>query len=379
MGAYILKRLAMAVATIYVVITLTFFMIRVMPGSAASYLESQLHAEGGYTPQQIAEKVQEVYGVLPTGPVWKQYLQYIVNVAHGNLGTSIIDPGKTVVSIIAGALPWTLLIVALALIISFVVGAIIGTLIAAYPETAIAKFVTGAVSFLSAVPNYIIAILLIYLVADDEHLLPAAGAYSLLTTPGMNTAFIGSVLKHAILPVCAYVVVSFGGWALTMKGCVTTVMGADYVRAAESWGLTRRRLTESYIGRNAMLPMVTNLALALGYMFGGSVFIETFFVYPGIGYYLIVAVDERDYSLMMGCFILITVAVIVSNLIVDLAYPLVDPRIMSPGNARRLNRRVTAGGGSESGREPGEDRPASGESIPGGGGATVALGGGGGR
>jgi len=346
MGAYILKRLAMAVATIYVVLTLTFFLIRVMPGSAASYLEAQLHAEGGYTPQQIAEKVQEVYGVLPTGPVWKQYLQYIANVARGNLGTSIIDPGKTVVSIIAGALPWTLLIVALALLISFVVGSVIGTLIAAYPESALAKLVTGTVSFLSAVPNYIIAILLIWLVADDYHMLPASGAYSLLTTPGANLAFIGSVLKHAILPVCAYVVVSFGGWALTMKGCVTTVLGADYVRAAESWGLSKRRLTESYIGRNAMLPMVTNLALSIGYMFGGSVFIETFFVYPGIGYYLIVAVDERDYSLMMGCFLLITVAVILSNLVVDLAYPLVDPRIMSPGNARRLKARSQDNGGS---------------------------------
>jgi peptide/nickel transport system permease protein len=127
-----------------------------------------------------------------------------------------------------------------------------------------------------------------------------------------------------------------------MKGSVSTILGADYVRTGEAWGLSRGRVTRSYIGRNAMLPMVTNLGLSLGYMFGGSVFIETFFVYPGLGYYLIQSVNQRDYTVMMGCFILITVAVVVSNLIVDLVYPLVDPRIMSPGRARQIG--LTASG-----------------------------------
>jgi peptide/nickel transport system permease protein len=335
MASFLAKRVAMALVTIYAVVTLTFFMVRLMPGNAMSYLEAQLAQQGGYTPQQIAAKVQEAYGVLPTGPVWKQYFSYVGNVFRGNFGTSIIDPGKTVFSVIAGALPWTLLIVGLSLLISFAIGAIIGTVIAAYPDSALSKIVTGIVSFLSAIPNYIIALALIYVVADQHHLLPASGSYALTATPGVNFPFIGSVLQHAILPVLSYVIVAFGGWALTMKGSVTTILGADYVRAGEAWGLTRRRVTQSYIGRNAMLPMVTNLALSLGYMFGGSVFIETFFVYPGIGYYLIQSVNQRDYPVMMGCFILITVAVVVSNLIVDLAYPLVDPRIMSPGGAKR--------------------------------------------
>jgi peptide/nickel transport system permease protein len=126
-----------------------------------------------------------------------------------------------------------------------------------------------------------------------------------------------------------------------MKGSVSTILGADYVRTGEAWGLSRWRVTRSYIGRNAMLPMVTNLGLSLGYMFGGSVFIETFFVYPGLGYYLVQSVNQRDYPVMMGCFILITVAVVVSNLIVDLVYPLVDPRIMSPGRARRAGLTVS--------------------------------------
>jgi peptide/nickel transport system permease protein len=335
MTAFIAKRLAMAVVTIYVVITLTFFMIRLMPGSAMSYLESQLHAQGGMTTQEIAARVQEAYNLQPTGPLWKQYFSYVGDASRFNFGTSVIDPGKTVLSIIAGALPWTLLIVGIALLISFTFGVIIGMLIAAFPDNILAKIATGIVSFIAAVPNYIIALVLIYVVADQHHLLPASGPYSLGTTPGWNIPFIGSVLQHAILPVLSYAIVGFGGWALTMKGSVTTILGADYVRAGESWGLSRWRVTRSYIGRNAMLPMVTNLALALGYMFGGSVFVETFFVYPGLGYYLISSVDERDYSVMMGCFLLITVAVVVANLVVDLLYPLVDPRIMSPAMAKR--------------------------------------------
>jgi peptide/nickel transport system permease protein len=150
--------------------------------------------------------------------------------------------------------------------------------------------------------------------------------------------------------------VAFGGWALTMKGSVSTILGADYVRASESWGLSRYRVTRSYIGRNAMLPMVTNLGLSLGYMFGGSVFIETFFVYPGLGYYLVQSVNQRDYPVMMGCFLLITIAVVVSNLIVDLIYPLVDPRIMSPGGRRRAGLTVS-GQAVASQAEPAE-RPA---------------------
>jgi peptide/nickel transport system permease protein len=341
MAAFIAKRLALALVTVWAVVTLTFFMVRLMPGNAMSYLEAQLAAQGGLTTSEIAAKVQEAYGVQPKGPLWHQYLSYLGNATHGNFGTSILDPGKTVLSVIVGALPWTLLVVGLALLVSFVLGVMVGTLIAAFPQSLLTKIATGVVSFLAAVPNYLVALVLIYLVADQEHALPASGPYSLTVTPGWNISFIGSVLQHAILPVLSYVIVAFGGWALTMKGSVSTIMGADYVRAGESWGLSRYRVTRSYIGRNAMLPMVTNLGLSLGYMFGGSVFIETFFVYPGLGYYLVQSVNQRDYPVMMGCFLLITIAVVVSNLIVDLVYPLVDPRIMSPGGARRTGLTVS--------------------------------------
>lgn len=341
MIAYISKRVAMAFVIIFVVVSLSFFMIRLMPGNPMDYLEAQLERQGGLTPQEIQEKVNAIYGLMPTDPLWKQYLQYIAHAAQGDLGTSLNNPGQSVVHIIAGAIPWTIFAVGVALIVSFVVGIAIGTVMAAFQNSRFTKVTTLFVSFLSAVPNYLVAIILIYLLANTLRLFPSGGAYGVDVTPGPNLAFIGSVLWHALLPIASYSIVSFGGWALQMKGSAISTLGSEYVRAAEARGLGSRRITQTYVGRNSMLPQVTFLALALGYLFGGSVFIELYFNYPGIGNQLITAVNSRDYSVMMGCFVLITVSVVVSNLAVDLLYPLVDPRIVSPavGERSRLGAR----------------------------------------
>jgi peptide/nickel transport system permease protein len=333
--SYLAKRLAMAIFTIYIVISLSFFMIRLMPGNAMEYLEAQMTQEGGESPQEIIAKVQAIYGIQPKGPLWSQYFQYIGNALHGDLGNSITNPGVSVVSIIAGALPWTVFAVSVSLLISFVIGLVLGTIMATFPKSWFAKLITGVTSFTSAIPVYLVAIVLLYFFADQHAWFPLDGAYTTGLQQGFNWPFIQSVLDHAVLPIASYVIVSFGGWSLIMKGSVVTTLGADYVRAAESWGLSSRRVTQSYIGRNSMLPMVTNLALSVGFLVGGSVFVETYFNYPGIGYYLINAINSRDYSLMMGCFILITVSVIFANLLVDLLYPLVDPRIMSPAASKR--------------------------------------------
>lgn len=334
MIGYLIRRVLMALVTIFVIVTISFYMIRLMPGNPMQYLEFQLQQQGNVSPDQVRQQVQAIYGVLPSGPLWQQYINYVGNTFRGDFGVSLLNPGQSVAGIVIQALPWTLLLVGVSLLISFAIGTVVGTVVAAQPDGWLAKIITGLVSFLSSIPHYLAAIVLIYLLADLHHLFPITGAYSNDTTPGFNLPFVGSVAYHAVLPITSYVVVSFASWALAMKGSVTTVLGADYVRAAESRGLGDRRVTQTYIGRNAMLPMVTSLAMSLGYMFGGSVFIETYFSYPGLGFRLISAVNSRDYSLMMGCFLLITVAVVIANLVVDLIYPLVDPRILRP-TARR--------------------------------------------
>ncbi len=335
MGVYLAKRVGMAILIIFIVVSLSFFMIRLMPGNAIDALRAQLQAQGGLTPEQIQAKLNSVYGVMPTGSVWQQYVTYVGNVFTGDLGTPITNPGTTVLAVIAQALPWTILVVAVALVISFLIGVAVGSAMAAFQNGWFAKIMTFVVSFLSAIPSYLIAIILLYFVANMYPIFPNGGAYSIDVTPGANLPFIGSLLYHAALPIIAYVITSFGSWALAMKGSAISVLGSEYVRAAESRGLSERRITRSYVGRNSMLPMVTQLALAVGFMFGGSVFIEFYFQYPGVGYYLIQSVNQRDYSLMMGCFLLITVSVVITNLLVDLLYPLVDPRIANPAARKR--------------------------------------------
>lgn len=327
----------MSLLIIWAVVSFSFFVIRLMPGNALGYLRTQLQKQGGMTPQEIDQRLSSVYGITTDQPMWKQYLDYIGGVFQGDFGTSIINQGASVGSIIGQAIPWTVLIVAVALLISFVIGIAVGTVMAAYRTGIFARVATFVVSFLSAVPNYLVAILLIYFLADLHPVFPTGAAYSLDTTPGWNLPFILSIITHAVLPTIAYVVTAFGGWALQMKGSVVSTLGAEYVRASRSWGLSTRRITQSYIGRNSMLPQVTALALSLGAMFGGSVLIETFFQYPGIGFYLVNAIDSRDYPVMMGCFILITVAVVFSNFIVDLLYPAIDPRIVSPAAPKKAD------------------------------------------
>lgn len=334
MLGYIIKRLVTAFCIIYVVISLSFFMVRLMPGSPVDALEAQLNSQGGLSPEEIQARVQAIYGVTPNAPIIQQYFSYIGHAIRGNLGTSITNPGVSVVHIISGAIPWTIFVVASALVISFIIGIAVGAAMAAFKDSKLSKGATLLVSFLSAIPNYLIAIVLLYLLTNLNHYFPSSGAYSVNVDPGFSVAFISSILYHAILPVAAFVITSFGGWALAMKGTAVSALGTEYVRAAESRGLSPGRIAMSYVGRNSMLPQITSLALQVGFLFGGSVFIETYFSYPGLGYYLIQAINSRDYSLMMGCFLLITITVIFSNFFVDLLYPAIDPRIARPKSSR---------------------------------------------
>jgi peptide/nickel transport system permease protein len=335
MISYIARRVAASVAVIYVVISISFYMIRLMPGNAVDFVTAQLQSQGGLSPAAIQAKISLIYGLQTNAPLWKQYLSYVGHAFEGNFGQSSTNPGVSVIHIIAGALPWTLFVVGVALLISFVIGILLGTFLAAKRDSKVAKAITVAVSVLAAFPNYLIALILLYVLADLHPIFPVGGAYSLGVPVGFNLSFIGSIFLHGFIPITAYVVTAVGSWALSMKGSVVTQLSSEYVRAAESWGLSSRRVLQSYVGRNSMLPQVTMLALSVGSMFGASVFIETFTSYPGIGYYLITSVDSRDYTVMMGCFILICVAVVLSNFVVDLLYPAVDPRITRPSGTRR--------------------------------------------
>lgn len=335
MLTYIVRRFLTCLLVIFVVLTGSFFLIRLLPGNPLQLLQQQLNQQGGLTPQQIQAQLKVYYGVLPHGPLLSQYFQYLGNAVHGDFGRSVTDPTHSVAEIIGQALPWTIFLGAASLLVAFVIGILAGTVMAVFRKGIVAQALTVLTSFFSAVPVYVVALILIWQVAGVHHLFPTQGAYSPDIPAGFNGPFIASVIDHAILPVAANVITGFGGWALMMKGSTASTLGADYIRASESWGLSRRRIAQSYIGRNSMLPIVTNLALALAGILGGAVFVETFFTYPGIAYYLVQGIGNRDYPVMMGCFVLLTSATVFANFLVDVLYPFVDPRIARPGSGVR--------------------------------------------
>lgn len=334
-AGYIARRALACLFVIFVVISASFFLIRLMPGNPMQVLYQQLQQQGGMTPLEIQNQIRVYYGLEPQGSVWQQYLTYLANIAHGDFGRSIQDPSHTVLQIILQALPWTVFICAASLLVTFAVGVVMGTVMAAHSRGAVAKALTAVTSLFSAIPAYISALILIWQLAALHHLFPVQGAYAPTVAAGFNIPFLLSVLNHAVLPIIASSIGGFGGWALLTKGSTITTLGADYIRASRSWGLRPRRITQSYIGRNSMLPIVTNLALAIGGLFGGALFVETFFTYPGVAYYMATAINNRDYPLMMGCFILLTTATVLANFGVDLLYPLLDPRIARAGGPRR--------------------------------------------
>ena len=197
--------------------------------------------------------------------------------------------------------------------------------------TAFDSIMTGIATVCNATPNYILALFLLFYLAFATGWFPTHGAYDIDIEPGFTLEFISNALWHATLPIMAYVITQFGGWALSMRGSTISVLGEDYVVAAEARGLPKRRIMLSYVGRNAMLPLFTAFAIRLGYIFGGSTLIETIFSYPGVGWYLYTSINRRDYVLMQAFFLIITVAVILSNLFADILYGKLDPRIKMEG------------------------------------------------
>jgi peptide/nickel transport system permease protein len=322
-------RLLIGLVMIWVVATGTFFLVRLMPGSpvTAQYETDLMH---GMTPSQANAATKLLYGFVPKQPLPQQYLTYMWQLAHLNLGQSISYEGVPVAHIVASAAPWTIILVLSGILVSFVLGVSAGVLAAIRRSTKLGDLLSVSGSLLHGIPQFVLAILLAYVFTTLWAVLPFGAPYDITVNPGWNFPFIGSLITHAILPVAAYALSSYGGWLLTMKSSVVSVLGDDFILAAELRGL--RPLTVArYVARNAMLPLFTILALSIGFMFGGSIFIEEIFDYPGLGYLLFNSIGKRDYPLMTGTFLIITVAVVVCNILADLLYGVIDPRLRRSG------------------------------------------------
>jgi peptide/nickel transport system permease protein len=181
-------------------------------------------------------------------------------------------------------------------------------------------------TFLTAVPYFWLALLLLYLFAAVLRVLPLNGGYDPTMTIGWSGPFIASALQHSILPAATIVLAQIGGWLLSMRNMTLTTLSEDYVVAAEAKGLSPRRVLIRYAARNAVLPSFTGFAISLGFVVSGAIIMEIVFSYPGIGYELLQAVQNSDYALMQGIFLVITIAVLGANFLVDMLYVFIDPR-----------------------------------------------------
>ncbi len=322
----ILRRMGIALITLFIVITLTFFLLRKVPGDPLYMWAMELVQSYGMDFDSAYAYVKQLYDYDPHEPLIPQYIRYIRGLLRGNLGTSMVYK-ISVNEILLKALPWTVFVLSISLLISFTLGTLMGMVVAWKRKTSLDPIITAYAAFTGATPDYITALILLIVFAINLKLFPMKGAYDSALTPGFNWPFIKSVLHHAVLPISAYVFENTAAWAMAMKGSAVSVLGEDYIMAARARGLKERRIMVFYMGRNAVLPLVTSLAIALGVMLGGATFIETIFAYPGIGWFFGQATTRLDFGLMQGLFLVTAAATIFSNLLADILYSRLDPRI----------------------------------------------------
>jgi peptide/nickel transport system permease protein len=323
----LIRKSLMALLTIFVATILTFILIRSMPGDPIESRARELQVTQGLTYQIAYELAKEHYNYDPDVPIHIQFYKYLKGLLQGNLGNSIVYD-VSVTSIIAEVLPWTLFIVTLSLMTSFLLGSAVGLILAWRRKSKVFESVVTLISVVTqSVPDFLIALILLVVLGVHYDLFPLRGAYSVSTQPGWNLAFILDVLYHAVLPVASYTVYTIGAWALSMKASATGVLTEDYINVARAKGLTDKRILVNYLGRNAVVPLVTGLAVTFGTMISGAMFIENIFSYPGIGYFFGLSIGARDFTLMQGLLLLTTVAIVVANLLADVIHCLLDPRV----------------------------------------------------
>jgi peptide/nickel transport system permease protein len=320
--AFILRRLAFYVVAAWVALTANFFIPRAMPGNAIDSILDKF--PGGLQPSAY-KALQAMLGVGHSGPLLSQYWSYLVHVSHFDFGTDVTQYPSSVATILGEAIPWTLVLVGTATVIAFLLGTLLGIL-AGWRYGGWLDGLLPGLMFLQAIPYFFLALVLIEFFGVKTHIFPVAEGYSGGLIPGWHWDFISSAIYHSLLPALTIVLTSVAGWMLQMRNVMITTLGEDYVIAAQAKGLRSRRVIFTYAARNAILPQLQGFGLALGFVISGALVMEIVFSYPGVGLLLLTAVTSNDYPMMQAIFLLITFAVLLANLIVDVIAVFADPR-----------------------------------------------------
>ena len=320
--SFIIRRLVFYLVAAWVALTINFFIPRLIPGNA---VESIMAKFPNSLQPSAARAIEAMLGVGHSGSIWQQYTAYVVDIFHFNFGTSSSEYPAQVSTLLGETLPWTIILVGTATVIAFLIGTALG-IAAGWRHGGSLDRVLPGLMFLQAIPYFFFALILLELFAVKLHVFPIAQGYSQGLVPGWHWDFISSAVYHSLLPALTIVLASIAGWMLQMRNVMITTIGEDYVVAAQAKGLPDRRVIVSYAARNAILPQLQGFGLAIGFVVSGALIMEIVFSYPGIGLLLVNAVTSNDYPLMQGIFLVLTFAVLLANLIVDLIIVFVDPR-----------------------------------------------------
>ncbi|MBU8860864.1 MULTISPECIES: ABC transporter permease [unclassified Micromonospora] len=319
---FLLQRVAFYLFTAWAAITLNFFIPRMVPGDP---VQSLISRNQGRISADAIVSLRVLFGLDSDRSLWEQYVAYWGQLLRGDLGLSFTFFPAPVSEVIGNSLPWTVGLVGVTTIVSFLLGTALGVG-AGWRRGSWIDGLLPATTFLSSIPYFWLGLVAIALFAGPGSFFPSSGGYEPGLVPAFDAYFIPSAIQHSILPAATILVSSMSGWILSMRNMMVTVASEDYITVAHAKGLSERRVALSYAARNALLPNVSGFALSLGFIVGGTLLVEIVFSYPGLGFQLFQAVGSKDYPLMQGIFLIITISVLVANLLADVAYLLLDPR-----------------------------------------------------
>jgi len=317
---YLARKVFIYLVTFWVAVTIDWAIPRFMPGDPVERLLSRMQAQPSAT-EALTGYYSQAFGF--DVPIWQQYLNFWAALFHGDLGLSIANFPTPVSELIFGALPYTLALLVPAVLLSFWVGNKVGAMAARRKTLDNTVLPVGYV--LTATPQMWLGIVLAWIFATTLAVLPVSGAYDLGIQPTWSVEFVQSFLQHWILPFSALFLVAFGGWAIGMRNMIIYELEADYSNYLAALGAPTK-LVRKYAYRNALLPQITGLALALGAVVAGAIVVEIVYSYPGLGTLTLGAIQNRDYFLIQGIFLFLIIGVLIANFIIDVAYVFIDPR-----------------------------------------------------
>ncbi|WP_420115134.1 ABC transporter permease [Pseudactinotalea sp.] len=323
---YLGRRAAFYLFTLWAAITINFFLPRMMKGDAVT---QYLSRNRNISPE-AADALRSLLGLDSDKTLLQQYADYWALLLQGDLGVSLLHGLRPVTEVVSGALPWTIGLVGIATVISFTIGTVGGAVVG-WRRGSKADVLIPITTFLSTIPYFWLGLLAIAVFSVNLGWFPIGKAYGVGMQPGWNLEFIGQVIHHGTLPIATIVIASLGGWMLGMRNMMLTVLDEDYITVAQAKGMPNKRVLWGYAARNAVLPQIQSFALSIGFIVGGSIVMEMVFSYPGIGKLLLDATNAKDYALMQGVFLVITISVLVANILADIAYAFLDPRTRQAG------------------------------------------------